>query len=81
MKENALYEIIGEKNIPQNRNILKDELIEFKNPKAREKCPYPLRRIEAFDPGNKEALVFLTNHLDLGVTTIASIYQDRWSGK
>jgi hypothetical protein len=78
MKENALYEVIGEKNVPQNRTILKDELIEVKAPKAREKCPYPLRRIEVFDPDKKEVLVFLTNHLDLGATTIASIYQDRW---
>jgi hypothetical protein len=78
MKENALYEVIGEKNVPQSRDILKDELIEFKNPKAREKCPYPLRRIEVFDPDKKEVLVFLSNHLDLGATTIASIYQDRW---
>jgi len=78
MKENALYEVVGEKRIPQNRNILKDELIEFKDPKAREKCPYPLRRIEVFDPDKKEVLVFLTNHLDLGASTIASIYKDRW---
>jgi len=78
MKENALYEVVGEKSVPQNRNILKDELIEFKDPNAREKCPYPLRRIEVFDPDKKEVLVFLTNHLDLGSTTIASIYKDRW---
>ena len=38
----------------------------------------PLRRIEAFDPDKKEVLVFLTNHLDLGATTIASIYKERW---
>ena len=50
----------------------------FKDPKAREKCPYPLRRIEVFDPGKKEVFVFLTNHLDLGASTIASIYKDRW---
>ena len=78
MKENALYEVVGEKKIPQKRNILKDELIEFKDPKAREKCPYPLRRIEVLDPDKKEVLVFLTNHLDLGASTIASIYKDRW---
>ena len=78
MKENALYEVVGEKKIPQKRNILKDELIEFKDPKAREKCPYPLRRIEVFDPDKKEVLVFLTNNLDLGASTIASIYKDRW---
>jgi IS4 transposase len=78
MKENALYEVVGEKNVPKNRNILRDELIEFKDSNAREKCPYPLRRIEVFDPGKKEVLVFLTNNLDLGATTIASIYKDRW---
>ena len=78
MKENALYEVVGEKNVPQNRTILKDELIEFKDPKARGECPYPLRRIEAFDPNKKEILVFLTNNLDLGATTLASIYKDRW---
>ena len=78
MKENALYEVVGEKRIPQNRNILKDELIEFKDPKAREKCPYPLRKIEVLDPDKKEVLVFLTNNLTLGASTIASIYKDRW---
>jgi hypothetical protein len=78
MKENALYVVVGEKHVPQNRNILKDELIEFKDPKAREKCPYPLRRIEVFDPDKKEVLVFLSNHLDLGASTIASVYKDRW---
>lgn len=78
MKENALYEVVGEKEVPQNRNILKDELIEFKDPKAREKCPYPLRRIEVFDPDKKEVIVFLTNPFKLGATTIAAIYKDRW---
>jgi hypothetical protein len=78
MKENALYEVVGEKKFPQKRNILKDELIEFKDPKAREKCPYPLRRIEVLDPDKQEVLVFLTNYLDLGASTIASIYKDRW---
>ncbi len=78
MKENARYEVVGEKDVPQNRNILKDELIEFKDPKAREKCPYPLRGIEVLDPDKKQVLVFLTNNLDLGASTIASIYKDRW---
>jgi Domain of unknown function (DUF4372)/Transposase DDE domain len=78
MKENALYEVVGAKKLSKNRNILKDELIEFKDPKAREKCPYPLRRIEVFDPDKKEVLVFLTNHLALGASTIASIYKERW---
>jgi hypothetical protein len=78
MKENALYEVVGETTVPQNRHVLKDELIELRGTKAIEKCPYPLRRIEVKDPETGEILVFLTNHLKLGVTTIAAIYKDRW---
>jgi len=78
MKENALYEVLGEKEVPHNRNILKDEMIELRGPKAIEKCPHPLRRIEVYDPEKKEILVFLTNHLNLGATTIAGIYKERW---
>ncbi len=78
MKDNTLYEAVGEKEVPQNRNILKDEMIELRGLKAIEKCPYPLRRIEVFDSETKEVLVFLTNNLKLGATTIAAIYKERW---
>ncbi len=78
MKDNALYEVIGGKGVPHHRHILKDEQIELRGPKAIEKCPYPLRRIEAEDPKTGEILVFITNHRDLGASTIAAIYKDRW---
>jgi Domain of unknown function (DUF4372)/Transposase DDE domain len=78
MKDNALYEVVGDKEVPKNRNILKDEMIELRGPKAIEKCPYPLRRIEVYDPEAEEVLVFLTNNLKLGATTIAAIYKERW---
>jgi len=78
LKDNAVYEAVGEREVPQNRNILKDEMIELRGPKAIEKCPHPLRRIEVYDPENKKILVFLTNHMTLGATTIAAIYKDRW---
>jgi hypothetical protein len=78
MKDNALYEVVGETSVPQNRHVLKDELIELRGTKAIEKCPYPLRRIEVEDPETGDILVFLTNHLELGATTIAAIYKDRW---
>jgi hypothetical protein len=78
MKDNARYVAVGERKPPQNRNILKDELIDLAAPLAREKCPYPLRRIEVYDPERDETLVFLTNQLDWGATTIARIYKDRW---
>ena len=78
MKDNALYEVVGKKEVPQNRNVLKDEMIELRGPKAIEKCPYPLRRIEIYDPETEQVLVFLTNNFKLGATTIAAIYKERW---
>ena len=78
MKDNALFEVIGESAIPQNRNIHADQLIQLTGYGAREKCPHPLRRIEVYDPEAQEVHVFLTNHMDLGSTTIAAIYRDRW---
>jgi len=58
--------------------VIKDEQIELRGPKAIERCPYPLRRIEVEDSGTGETLVFLTNNFDLGASTIAAVYKDRW---
>ena len=78
MKDNSLYEIIGDKRVPQHRHVLKDEQIELRGPKGIERCPYPLRRIEVEDPETGEIHVFLTNNFELGASTIAAIYKDRW---
>jgi IS4 transposase len=40
--------------------------------------PHLLRRVEVYDPEKDVTLVFLTNHLNFGATTIAAIYKDRW---
>jgi hypothetical protein len=77
-KGNADYTVVEERPVPQNRNILKDELIRFNGYYAQKKYPGPLRRIELWDEEKKERVVFLTNHLTFGSTTIASIYKDRW---
>jgi hypothetical protein len=78
LKVNALYEVVGERPVPKNRNVLKDELIELRGAKAEEKCPYPLRLITFYDSDKDKIFLFLTNHLDLGASTIAAIYKDRW---
>ncbi len=78
MKDNTLYEVVGEKEVPQNRHILKDELVELRGLGALNKCPYPLRRIEAYDSETDRVLIFLTNQLEFGATTISAIYKDRW---
>ena len=78
MKDNAVFEVVEEKPIPQNRNILKDQVIRLTGLKAEERCPHLLRRVEFYDEGKDTVLVFLTNNFKLGSTTIAAIYKDRW---
>lgn len=78
MKDNAQFEVIEEREPPQNRNILKDQIIRLTGAGAQEKCPHPLRRVEVVREDTGGILVFLTNHLGLGASTIAAIYKDRW---
>jgi len=78
IKRNAVFEAVGERPVPQNRYILRDEAIELRGLKAQDKCPYPLRRIEVYDPETGEIWVFITNNHGLGASTIAAIYKDRW---
>jgi len=77
-KHNADYAIGEEKPVPQNRTILKDQIIMFNGSLSKKKYPYPLRRIEVWDEEKKERIILLTNHLAFGSTTIAAIYKDRW---
>jgi Domain of unknown function (DUF4372)/Transposase DDE domain len=78
MKENALYVVEEERNVPLNRSILSDQIIRLIGSKAEEKCPYCLRRVVVWDNVNNCEIVLLTNHLTFGSTTIAAIYKDRW---
>ena len=78
MKENAAYQVKAEFAVPQNRNVLKDQLIWFPSqPKAGEE-PCLFRRVEIWDQDKQESIVFLSSLLQLGATTIAAIYKDRW---
>jgi hypothetical protein len=78
MKNNTLYAVVKEQEMPKNGYILKDEIVHLAGTKADEKCPHPLRRIEVYNPEKDEILVFLTNNMKFGATTIAAIYKDRW---
>jgi len=78
MKDNALFKVVEKRTPPQNRNILKDQIIRLTGVGAQQKCPHLLRRIEAIREDTGEVLVFLTNHHGLGASTIAAIYKDRW---
>ena len=78
LKDNAVYRVVGSRPVPEHRGIVKDELIELTGTGAAAKCPYTLRRVEVEDPDTGDTLVFLTNHLTFGASTIAQIYKDRW---
>lgn len=78
LKNNADYEVIQNFAVPQNRNIISDQLIKFTGQKARKHCPHSMRKIVVWDKINEEQIVLLTNHHKFGVTTISAIYKDRW---
>jgi hypothetical protein len=78
MKDNALYEVNESREVPRNRNILRDEVIRLTGLKAQERCPNLLRLVEAYDPDTDRTFVFLTNNFKLGASTVSAIYKDRW---
>jgi uncharacterized protein DUF4372/DDE family transposase len=78
LKTHAVYRVVERRQVPERGGILRDELIELTGVDAAAKCPQRLRRVEVDDPEKAGTLVFLTNHLAFGATTIAAIYKDRW---
>ena len=77
-KDNAAFRVIETRPVPENRNIIKDQLIKLTGYESIKKCPHTLRRVEVWDEENERSIVLWTNHLSFGATTIASIYKDRW---
>jgi Transposase DDE domain/Domain of unknown function (DUF4372) len=77
MKANADYDVVGKRKIPENSNVRRDEDIFFYSMAAAGK-QYFFRRIEVWDETKQDMLVFLSNHMEFGATTIAAIYKDRW---
>ena len=78
LRDNAAYEVIANRPLPQRANILADQIIHFTGPKTSLRYPGELRRVVVWDEENQEEIEFLTNHLHFGATTISQIYRDRW---
>jgi hypothetical protein len=78
MKKGTVYEVVEQRDLPQNRPILADEIIRFTSRKAKKDCPELLRRVVVWDAEKEREIVLLTNHLEFGATTISTIYRDRW---
>jgi hypothetical protein len=78
LKDNAVYAVEERRAVPERSHVRRDEVIRLTGVAAESKCPHPLRRVEVEDPDTGDRLVFLSNHLRFGATTIAAIYKDRW---
>ena len=78
MKEKAVYEVQEEVQVPQNSNVVRDQIICFPRLGREGEEPVLFRRVEIWDKEKEEAIVFLSNLLAFGATTIAAIYKDRW---
>jgi hypothetical protein len=77
LKDSVEYGIVEQLKVPENKNILRDEVIllcsqQDIGPEAR------LRRIEVWVEEKDETMVFLTNNFRLAASTIAEIYKERW---
>ncbi len=79
MKDNTAYTVVAARPVPTRGGVVADAQIMFTGPLSGRRYPadLPLRRVEILTPDG-DRLVFLTNHLDLGPTTVARIYKDRW---
>jgi len=78
MKEKAVYEVQEELQIPRNSTVVRDQIICFPRLAQAGEEPVLFRRVEIWDAEKEEAIVFLSNLLAFGATTIAAIYKDRW---
>ena len=78
MKEKAVYEVKEELEVPKNSNVVRDQIICFPRLVREGEEPVLFRRVEIWDEQKQETLVFLSNLLGYGATTIAAVYKDRW---
>ena len=81
MKDNAVYEVKEEVELPQNRNVLRDQIICFPKLAREGEEPVLFRRVEIWNEEKQETIVFLSNLLAFGTTTIAAIYQGPLAGR
>jgi Domain of unknown function (DUF4372)/Transposase DDE domain len=78
MKEKAVYTVTEELTVPQNSQVVRDQIICFPRLERKGEAPVLFRRVEVWNEEKQEMIVFLSNLLAFGATTIAAIFKDRW---
>jgi hypothetical protein len=71
-KKDMAFEVVEHRVPALARNVVADQIVQV------EGCQWQLRRVELYVPETDQTLVFLTNHLELGPSTVAAIYKERW---
>jgi hypothetical protein len=79
-RANTAYHVTDRRPVPTRGGVVTDEHIALTGPKSGKKYPadLPLRRVSVQVADREAPLVFLTNQVQWGPTTIARIYKDRW---
>ena len=78
LRQDLRIKVIQKYSVPRNQNIMRDQLISLSSVYGRKQCPFPLRRVEVWNPEKQETIVLVTNHLNFDASTIADIYRQRW---
>src|SRR5258708_1344933 len=73
MKEKAVYEVKEELQVPQNSNVVRDQIICFPRLKGEGEEPVLFRRVEIGESEKQHPIVFLSNMLPFAATTIPPI--------
>jgi hypothetical protein len=78
LKVNADCVVTARQEPPRNRSITADETVEFNVFHAGRQIKGSYRRVKVWLDDKQEEMVLLTNRHDLGASTIAAIYKQRW---
>ncbi len=77
-KSDVKYEVLEERSVPQNRNIRADQVVRLRATSKGGAQTTSYRRIVLWVEDRQQEMVFFTNHLHWGATTVTAAYKDRW---
>jgi hypothetical protein len=77
LKDNASFEVVETRPVPQGGNVLKDQIVFFHSQAAPDREHF-FRIVEIWDEEKQRSFTFLTNQFEFAATTISAIYKDRW---
>ena len=81
-KEDAQFKVIKKLNKGSQKNIIRDELVEWKGTVSHKRYPEQLRRVEALvkdTEGNEVTVTFLTNNTEWAASSVCDLYRARWA--